>query len=213
MAVLTISRQFGAGGWTLGKAIADRLNYQFVSAGVIDKMAEEANVSAEWIKSVEKHAGDWLIRFTSKLVSSSFIERHVGETRSDFDEEKYISFLQNIITKIADEDNVVILGRGSQFILQDNPKVIKVLLVADMKDRINFLNKIWDVSKREAEKTIQTREKRKDIFLKYFGQGHAYSLSLYHLIINTSMMNLDQAEDMIVWMVKDFEKKYSEKTK
>ena len=90
MAVLTISRQFGAGGWTLAKSIADRMNYQFVSAAVIDKMAKEANVSAEWIKSVEKHAGDWLIRFTSRLVSSSFIERHIGEAKSDFDEEKYI---------------------------------------------------------------------------------------------------------------------------
>ena len=54
MAVLTISRQFGAGGWTLSKAVAERLNYQFVSSAVINKMAKEANVSPEWIKGVER---------------------------------------------------------------------------------------------------------------------------------------------------------------
>ena len=205
MTVLTISRQFGAGGWTLGKSIADRLKYQFVSASVINKMAKEANVSAEWIKSVEKHAGDWLIRFSSKLVSSSFIERHIGESKADFDEEKYISFLKNIISRIAEEDNVVILGRGSQYILQNNPNVLNILLVADLEDRIKFIEKIWNMSRREAEKAIQTREKRRDAFLKYFAQGHPNSLRLYHLIINTSKMKLDQAEDLIVWMVKDFE--------
>ena len=96
MTVLSISRQFGAGGWTLGKAIAERLNYQFVSVGVIEQMAKKARVSPEWIKSTEKSAGDWLLRFTSKLVSSSFIERHVGESRADFDEDKYLIFLDNI---------------------------------------------------------------------------------------------------------------------
>lgn len=205
MTVLSISRQFGAGGWTLGKSIADRLNYQFVSEGVIDEMAKDANVSVEWIKSTEKHAGDWLIRFTSKLVSSSFIDRHIGESRSDFDEDKYVSFLDNIIKRIAEEDDVVILGRGSQFILQDNPNVAKLLIVADIEDRIKFLENIWNVSSREAEKTIQIREKRRDTFLRYFDQRHPNSLSLYHLIVNTSKTTLDQAEDMVVSLVKKME--------
>ncbi|MDB9822812.1 cytidylate kinase-like family protein [Deltaproteobacteria bacterium] len=211
MAVLTISRQFGAGGWTSAKEIADRLNYRFISAAVIDKMAKEANVSAEWIKSIEKHAGDWLIRFSSKLVSSSFIDRHIGESRSDFDENKYVSFLEKIVARIAEEDNVVFLGRGSQYILQDNPNVFNVLLVADLDDRIKFLEKIWDVSRKEAEKAIQTREKRRDAFLKYFGKGHPNSLRLYHLIINTSKMSLPLAEDLIISLIKDLEGKVKKK--
>ena len=200
MTALSISRQFGAGGWTLGKAVADRLDYQFVSVGVINEMAKEAKVSPEWIKTTEKHAGDWLIRFTSRLVSSSFIERHVGESRSDFDESKYLRFLESIITRIAKEDRVVILGRGSQFILQDNPNVVKVLIVADMEDRIKFIQEIWKVDRREAEKNIQLREKRRVAFLRY-------SLSLYHLIINTSKMSIEEAEEMIVWMIRFYEKK------
>ena len=205
MSVLSISRQFGAGGWTLGKAIAERLNYRFVSSSVIEEIAKEANISPEWIKFIEKHAGDWLIRFTSKLVTSSTIERYVGE-KSDFDENKYVIFLQSIIKRIAEEDRVVILGRGSQFILQNDPNTIKVLFVADLEDRIAFLQKIWNVTRKEAEKTIQTREKRRDLFLKHFDKRHPNSLSLYHLIINTSKISIEEAEDMVVWMVKYHEK-------
>lgn len=207
MTVLSISRQFGAGGWTLGKAVADRLGYRFVSSEVINKMAKEANVSVEWIRGVEKHAGDWLMRYISKMVTSSFMERHVGESKSDFDEQKYIYFLQSIVKKIADEDNIVILGRGSQYILHDNPNVLQILMVADLEDRINFIKNIWNISRKEAEKAIQTREKRRDIFLKYFEKGHPNSLSLYHLILNTSKMDLKQAEDLIVWLVGNFQKK------
>lgn len=118
MPIVTISRQFGAGGLTLAKAVAERLKYKFVSASILDNIAKEANVSVEWIKSVEKHAGDGIMRFLSRLVSSDFIDRHVGEDRSDFDEKKYVTFLANLITKIAEEDNVLFLGRGVD--CQDN---------------------------------------------------------------------------------------------
>ncbi len=207
MAVLSISRQFGAGGLTLGRAIAKRLGYKFVSSRIINEIAEEANVSVEWIKGVEKHAGDWLMRHLTKMVDSSFIDRHIGDSKTDFDEKKYISFLQKIVNRIADEDNVVILGRGSQFILQDRQDIFQVLIVADLEDRVSFIEKSWNISKKEAEKAIRKREKQRDAFLKYFGQGHPNSLSLYHLIINTSKMDFDQAEDLITYMVKSFEKK------
>ena len=199
MPVVTISRQFGAGGLTLAKAAAKRLNYKFVSASIIDKMAKEANVSIEWIKSVEKYAGDGITRFLNKLVSSDFIDRHIGEDRADFDESRYVVFLENLIKRIAEEDNVLFLGRGSQFILQDNPNAIKILLVADFEDRVKFIEKAMEVNKGKAEKIITTRQKRRDAFSKYFDDRHPNSLSLYHLIINTSKVSLSQAEDLIVW--------------
>ncbi|MBN2059516.1 MAG: cytidylate kinase-like family protein [Deltaproteobacteria bacterium] len=207
MAILTISRQFGAGGLTIGKASAKRLNYHFISSRVINEMAKEANVSVKWIKSVEKDAGDWIMRMTSKLVTSDFVSRHIGDSRSDFDEKKYISFLEAIIRRIAEEDNMVFLGRGSQFILQKNPNAIHVLIVADLNERVKFIENLWNVSAQEALKAIKTREKRRDTFLKYFNQGHPNSLSLYQLIINTSKMSMEQAEDLVVWLVKDFEKR------
>ena len=101
----------------------------------------------------------------------------------------------------------MILGRGSQFILQDDPNVIKVLIVADMEDRIKFMEKIWKVDRREAEKSISTREKRRDAFLKCFEKGHPNSLNLYHLIINTSKISIKEAEDVIVWLINYYQGK------
>ena len=207
MAVLSISRQFGAGGWTLGRSISNQLGYKFVSSQIINEMAKEANVSVEWIKGVEKHAGDWLMRFVNKFVNRDFIEKHVGDTRTDFDEKKYVIFLQSIVNRIADEDNVVILGRGSQYILQGRENVINLLLVADLVDRIKFLEKIWKISRKDAEKEILTREKRRESFMRNFELGPPNSPNLYHLTISTSKIDFDQAKKIIVSLVKDFEAK------
>ena len=64
MAVLTISRQFGAGGKTLGARVAQRLGYEFVDEGLLHKVAEKANVSLEWVEGVEREAGGHLMRFS-----------------------------------------------------------------------------------------------------------------------------------------------------
>ena len=209
MAVLSISRQFGAGGWTLGKSISTQLGYKFVSSQIINEMAKEANVSMEWIKGVENYAGDWLIRFVNKFINADFIEKHVGETRTDFDEKKYITFLQSIVNRIADEDNVVILGRGSQYILQNRENVIHLLLVADLDDRIKFLEKSWRMSRKDAEKEILIREKRRDSFMKYFELGPPNNPNLYHLVLNTSKIDFEEVKRIAVLSVRDFEKKIS----
>ena len=207
MAVLSISRQFGAGGWTLGKSISQQLGYNFVSSQIINEMAKEANVSVEWIKGVEKHAGDWLMRFVNKFVNGEFIERHVGDSKTDFDEKKYVTFLRSIVNRIADEDNVVILGRGSQYILQGRKNVIHLLLVADLEDRIKFMEKFWKMNRRDAEKEIQIRERRRDSFMKNFEQGPPNSPNLYHMVLNTSKIDLDQVRKTVISFVKDFETK------
>jgi cytidylate kinase len=205
MAVLCISRQFGAGGWPLAKSLAEQLGYHFVSQGIINKMAEEANVSVEWIHSVEKEAGDRLMRLVSKLISSDFIERHIGESRSDFDEKKYVAFLKKLVLSIASRDNVVILGRGSQYILPDSPNTVKILLVADLEDRIKFIEKIWNLKKSEAKNQVVTRQKRRKAFLKNFGKMDPDDPGLYHLAVNISKVGLEQAEEIIIGLVKKAE--------
>ena len=207
MSVLSISRQFGAGGWTLGKSVSAQLGYKFVSSQIINEMAKEANVSVEWVKGVEKIAGDWLMRFVNKFVNGDFIERYLGDTKTDFDEKKYVAFLQTIISRIADEDNVVILGRGSQYILQGRENVIHLLLVADLEDRIKFLEKIWKISAKDAEKEILIREKRRDSFMRDFEQGPPNSPNLYHMVLNTSKIDFDQVKKTVISFVKDYEDK------
>ena len=201
MAVVTISRQFGARGWILAENLANRLNYHLVSREVINEMAREAKVSVDWIESVEKEAGGRLMRMVSKLVSSNYMDRYLGETRQDFNEDRYMEFLKELITRIASQDNVVILGRGCQFILPDSPSTIKVFLAADWKDRIDFIVETWEVSREEAEQVITNREKKWRAFLKRLDPHEPEDPGLYHLTLNMSHIDVEYTEDIIVGLV------------
>ena len=75
MAVITISRQFGAGGETLGKKVAERLGYTFAHRDILQRVAEEANVSEDWVEAFEKEAGRRFSRFISGMVSHRLVDR------------------------------------------------------------------------------------------------------------------------------------------
>ena len=197
MAVVSISRQRGAGGKSLALRLARKLGYQFIDRVILAKVAQEANVSVDWVEAVEKEPSGSLMRLVSRVVSSGFIERHVGPESADFDDQKYTLFLKKAITEIAEEGDAVILGRGSQFILQDHPKTVRILLVGDMEDRIGFLIENYNLARSSAQDLIKREEKRRTAFLKNLGAKDSDAPDFYHLVLNTSLVNLDWAEVVI----------------
>jgi cytidylate kinase len=197
MPVVTISRQFGAGGHTLGDTVAQRFGYQLVDRDIVAQVAKEANVSTKWVEAVEQDAGGLLMKICGRLVSSSVIERILGDTGSDFDEKKYLRFVNKVIQDLAAEGDVVLIGRGSQFILPDHEQIIKVLLVAELEDRIKFMMEHYNLTKSKAELIVQKEEKRRLTFLKLFDSRHPDDPSIYSLVINTSRTSLAEAEALI----------------
>lgn len=201
MSVLCISRQFGAGGKTMGQRLAKRLGWTFVYNDVLIEVAKEAKVSTEWVEAVDKEAGDWLMRFVNKLVAKDFIERHLGDNLHDFDEDRYRKFLGKVINAVADRGNAVILGRGSQFFLANRADALRVLLVAEHEDRIKFMMDHYNLSKDKAGQLVEKEVKRRNRFVESMGVTKPDDPCHYHMVLNTSLLDLEQAEAMIMCMV------------
>jgi cytidylate kinase len=202
MAVLSISRQFGAGGKTLGERLAQKLGYQFVDRGIIAKVAKEANVSIDWVVAVERETAGRLMKILSKMVSGDFIERHLADSGTDFDEKKYIKFMRKVIEDIGKAGNAVILGRGAQYILPNEPGIYKILLVGKHDDRVTFLMDRYHINKRQAEQLVDREEKKRESFLARLDPRDQNDPLLYHMVINTSLVSLEMAEKMVMDLVK-----------
>ena len=201
MAVVTISRQFGAGGLTLGKMVADKLGYSFVDEEIIQLVARKARVSTNWVESVEKEAGGRLLKFITGLVPRSFIDLVLDNNRGFIDEEIYVDLLQEIISRIADEGNAVIIGRGSQYVLRDREDAFHVLLVAQKQDRVHFMETHYDLSPKEAATVVSRQDKRRINLYRKFGKEDYDQPHLYHLVINSSKQNLEKASQLICSLV------------
>jgi cytidylate kinase len=201
MAVITISRQFGAGGITLGKMIAKELGYTFADEDIVKMVAKEANVSPHWVETVEKEAGGKLSRIVTKMVSKPLVERILKDERGYIDEEMYLDYLVLIIAQIADEGDVIILGRGSQYILDDHPDACHILLINDFENRAKFMMEHYDLSQAKAEQIVNREDKRRMNLYRKLGKSDYDDSSLYHLVLNMGRINLEQALKLVCNLV------------
>jgi cytidylate kinase len=197
MAVITISRQFGAGGITLGKMTAEKFGYTFADTDIIKMVAEMANVSTHFVETVEKEAGGKFSRFISKTVSKPLVDRILKDERGYIDEEIYLDYLVLIIAQMADDGDVVILGRGSQYILNDHPDAHHILLIDKFENRVKFMQKNYDLSKNRAEQVVKAEDKRRKNLYQKLGKTDYDDPFLYHLVLNMSKVNLAKAQQLI----------------
>ena len=202
MAVLTVSRQFGAGGRTLGKHVAEKMGYTLIDEDMVGKIAERAKVSKNWVRSIEKEAGGSLLKFMSYLVPQRYVNQILDDTRGYIDEEVYISTLSEVINELAKEDNCVIVGRGGQYILRDHPTAFHVLLVAEMPDRIDFMVEHYKLKAEEAKTVVRVREKRRVNLYRKFGREDYNDPHLYHFVLNMSKLSMDQASDLVCELIR-----------
>jgi cytidylate kinase len=204
MAIITISRQFGAGGKTLGEMVAKALNYEFWDDTVIQELSKAAKVSPDAVKAMEKEAGNSLSKFVSGMVSRSFMERVLGDDKGYLNEEIYVELLHEVITKLAERDNIVLLGRASQYILQDHPNAYHILLIAKKEDRIKFMEKHYNMDAQKAKDVVEGETKRRANLYKKFGKTDYDDPSLYHITINTSKVSLETAVKQIEFIESGF---------
>ena len=197
MAVITISRQFGAGGRTLGEMIAKDLGYLFLDDLIIQELAEKARVSIDSIKSMERTAGSTFSRLISRMFSQNYMERIIGADKGYIDEHIYVELLHEVIMEFAKQDNVVLLGRGGQYILQNFDGAYHILLVADWENRIKFMQRFYKASDAKAKKAVKQGETRRSGLYKKFGKEDYDQPYLYHLVLNMSRLSLDQASKEI----------------
>ncbi len=201
MAVVTISRQYGAGGMTLGKQLAERLNYTFADRDIIQRIAKEANVSQDWVISFEKEAGSKVSRMVSKMVSQRLVDRVLKSERGYLDEKIYLDYLVLIIAQIADEGDVVIMGRGSQYILDDHPDAYHVLLIDNFENRVKFLIDNYQLTDRQAAQTVRYEDRRRASLYRKLGKQDYDNSSLYHLVVNMAYLDMPSAVSLVNHMV------------
>ena len=197
MAVISISRQFGAGGKTLSEKLAERLGYESVDYELVSKVAKAADITIEDVEAADRKSSGKIKRFISGLVSTDFLR----ETAKGLSESELFALLNDIIPEIAGRDNVIFLGRGSQFILPDAPDNLKVLLIGNKKARVGFMVENYDMPLADAEKMVGEWDNNRGAFLKKYTSGDPNDVSNYDLVINTDSVKLDWAVEMICQLI------------
>ena len=129
--IITITREFGSGGRTIAKKLADKLGYAYYDYEIVQQIAQESGFAKEYIEENGEDA--------SSTSTFGFIWNNYGYNLSD---ELYVA-QRNVICELADKGNCVIVGRCSDYILRDRKDVLNVFIHADFEYRKNRVVSVY----------------------------------------------------------------------
>ena len=104
------------------------------------------------------------------MLKHFYIDRILGEERGYLDEELYFKLLHEIILGLSSKGDVIVMGRGGQYILADNKDAVHIYLVSDMQHKIEFMQKYYKVDEKKAKQMIDQGEKMRTNFYTKFGK-------------------------------------------
>ena len=191
--IITISREFGSGGRTVGRKLAERLNIPFYDGEIIEKVHEETGFSQECIKEQGEHSP------TKSIFSYAFVGRDVnGISINDY----VWNAQRKIILDLAEKGPCVIVGRCADFILRDRDDCFNVFIHADEKFKAERIVKEYGETDKSPEKRLREKDKKRKINYKYYTDQDWGVCDNYDISLNTGTLGIDKCVDIIEELVK-----------
>ncbi|HMD77858.1 MAG TPA: cytidylate kinase-like family protein [Terracidiphilus sp.] len=184
--VLTVNREFGSGGGRIAQTIAGWLGWKLLDRDIIDAIAYAAHVDSKVVRQYDEHVDSWLRRINQQAMRSAALAAglELGEN-SVFDAEEMVKISRKIIEEAHAEGNCVIVGRGSQCVLQHKPDVYHVFVYAPYKERILRLCNRLEKGANVEQRIRTVDEERAKYLQQYFGKNWC-NPHLYDLMISSS---------------------------
>jgi cytidylate kinase len=209
MMIITIRGQLGSGAPDIGKRVAERLQIDYVDREIIAEVAKQLDYPEKKIESQEmpttstiKRIGDALVRSYPPSISAGGISApmpmYLPVTEAPLDDESYLKGLETTIKELAKESPIVISGRGSQFILKDNPDAFHVLVAAPLATRINRVMGSMNLDKKAAKQEIKKYDGSRHEFIKRYFKADIEDPNNYDLVISTEHFSYEDVASIII---------------
>lgn len=189
--IITIGREYGSGGFEIGKKLAEKLNIKFYDKNLIDEVAKKSGIHPDVInKADEKPANPLLNPFFNPVYENGTLNDRIFWAQSD------------VIRDIASKESCVIIGRCADYILGDHENVLRIFIQAPFEDRIQrvkdkYLIELPEEAKREVKKT----DKQRRSYYEFYTDNKWGGRKGQDLIINSSILGIDGTVDYIKELV------------
>ena len=184
--VITISREFGSGGRTIGKRVAEELKIPCYDNELLMEIAKESGFQENYVQEAGEYASGG---FLSNVFS------HQGSSPNNAD---YLWQIQyRIISELAEKSPCVIVGRCADYILQDKADCMKVFIHADIAFRAERIVKVYGEREESPEQRIRDKDKRRAAYHRFYTDmkwGHAQN---YDLTLNSGTLGIDRCVEII----------------
>lgn len=197
--IITIARQYGAGGAEIARRVAERLEWRVVDNDFIDRIASRAGLTPDEVAAREERVPRFIERLAWALASASAeLAVPTGPGMAALSEPQLVRITEGVVGEVAREGRVVLVGRGAAAILGDRERSLHVRVVAPPAVAAERIAGRLGVGMDEARKRIAEVDGwRAKYHKEYYGREWADPVN-YHLTLNTGFLGLDGATDLIV---------------
>lgn len=198
MRAVTISREYGSGGGEIASRLAARLGWRLVDHEIVVQVARELDISVEEAASCDESAQSTASFILNSMRAVNPALFSVSSTSVESDEQTYREALTRVVEASTAAGNVVIVGRASQIILANYRDVLHVRIVAPFEKRVEYVMRREALKKEDARSRIQLKDRDRQRYLQSEYHHRPDEAQLYDLIINTGVLDLNSAVNLIV---------------
>lgn len=202
--VITINRELGSGGRTVGEKLAEKLGVSFYDKALIKALEEKYHLTVEEIERLKGQKNNWwsdfkrVVGIGSGLTKAPYYQTTMGEEPELLTTEEMYKAEKEIVKEIAEEESCVISGRTAFYILKDQPNRLSVLIQAPMERRIQRVMTKQGLSREEAEKAIKKVDKMRENYVNKYTGTSRYDTRNYDLVITMDGKTEDEVADLII---------------
>ena len=189
--IITISRQFGSGGRTVGRQLAERLNIPFYDRELVKQVAEETGFDTKFIEENGEFS-------PSKSIFSFAVSQGVPCMQNGLSVSDFIFCMQRqVILKLA-EKPCVIVGRGADYVLRDRDDVFDVFIHASMENRADRIVRLYGESEKKPEQRLADKDKKRKIYYKHYTDREWGDAKNYDMCLDSGRIGIDKCVDLII---------------
>jgi len=203
--VITISREVGTGGRTVGRKLAGKLGVRYSDKDLVKELTKKFNLSSYEVERLKGEKKGWFADFIQMVApvpnASLFLNtsrRYSPDFCPDVSSDEIFGAESEIIRAIADEGSCVIAGRSGFFVLKDVPNKLDIFITASRSKRISHLMHRQNIDAEQAGLLIDELDQNRDNYIKRYTGTSRYDLRNYDLVINMDNLTEDKAVELIL---------------
>lgn len=191
--IVTISRQFGSGGRTIGRELAAKLGIPCYDQELIEKIAEESGFAREYIAERGEYAshGSWM--------ASAFSDRDFyGHSNQD----TLWAAQSKVIRELAEKGPCVIIGRCADYILRDSADCLRVFIHSDMDKRAKRIVEQYGERPESPEKRLKDKDKRRAAYYQFYTDMKWGDMKHYDITLNSGVFGIEKCVEILAGLYK-----------
>lgn len=196
--IVTISREFGSGGRSIGRAVAEKLGIPFYDKELVEQIAVESGFAPKFVEENGEHSP------SGSLFSYAFAPQGVPGIMNGLSTADFLWNVQcSVILQLAEKGPCVIVGRNADYILKDRENVLNVFIHAPMEYRADRIVRLYGESEKAPEQRLLEKDKRRKVNYQHYTGRNWGAAENYDLSLNSAALGIEQCADIICGVIKN----------